>query len=157
MRILSSPVYFVKISIGSTRSLLLAAAFLSVLAVLVAVSMFVAKRSSANVVNSAGKKQQGCCSDLPTVPRRMIGAYYTTEDGFRSTLILNNKGPNQIVVTPILHSQSGQTFTGSPVAVGGRSSSEVDLNLLALSAGPQFTSGSFEFTYEGRLWRWVEA
>ena len=35
--------------------------------------------------------------------------------------------------------------------MGGQSSSEVDLNLLASIAGPQFRSGSFEFTYEGRL------
>jgi len=81
----------------------------------------------------------------------MIGAYYTTEGAFKSTLILNNKGPNQIVVTPILHGQNGQTFTASPIAVGGQSSSEVDLNLLASIAGSQFRSGSFEFTYEGRL------
>src|SRR5262249_24888577 len=45
----------------------------------------------------------------------------------------------------------GQTFTASPVAVGGQSSSKVDLNLLASIAGPRFRSGSFEFTYEGRL------
>jgi hypothetical protein len=81
----------------------------------------------------------------------MIGTYYTTEDGFQSTLVLNNKGPNQIMVTPILHSQNGQTFTAPPVAVGGQSSPEVDLNLLASIAGPPFRSGSFEFTYEGRL------
>jgi len=118
---------------------------------LLAVSMFVAKRPSAHVVNSAKKKRQGCCSVQPAVSRRMIGTYYTTEEGFQSTLILNNKGPNQIMVTPILHSQNGQTFAASPVAVGGQSSPEVDLNLLASIAGPQFGSGSFEFTYEGRL------
>ncbi|MCI0558172.1 MAG: hypothetical protein MN733_06725 [Nitrososphaera sp.] len=65
--------------------------------------------------------------------------------------VLNNKGPNQIMVTPILHGQNGQTYTSSPVAVGGESSQEVDLNLLASIAGPQFRSGGFEFTYEGRI------
>jgi hypothetical protein len=121
------------------------------MAILVAVSVFVAKRSSAHGVAPAKKEQGGCCSDQPAVPRRMIGTYYTTEDGFQSTLILNNKGPNQIMVTPILHSQNGQTFTASPVAVSGQSSSEVNLNLLASIVGPKFRSGSFEFTYEGRL------
>jgi hypothetical protein len=121
------------------------------MAILMVVSSFVAKRSSAHVVATAKKKQQGCCADQPAVPRRMIGTYYTTEDGFKSTLILNNKGPNQIMVTPILHSQNGRTFTASPVAVDGRSSPEVDLNLQASIAGPEFRSGSFEFTYEGRL------
>jgi len=121
------------------------------MAILLAVPIFVAKRSSAHDVNPAKKKQRGCCANQPAIFRRMIGTYYTTEDGFKSTLILNNKGPNQIVVTPILHSQNGQTFTASPVAVGGQSSSEVDLNRLASIAGQQFRSGSFEFTYEGRL------
>jgi len=118
---------------------------------LLAVSIFVSKRPSARVVNPAEKKRQGCCSAHPPISRRMIATYYTTEEGFQSTLILNNKGPNQIVVTPILHSQKGQTFIASPIAVGGETSPEVDLNLLASIAGPQFRSGSFEFTYEGRL------
>jgi hypothetical protein len=151
MRILNLPVNFVKISIGSTRSLLLAVAVVSLIAIILAGSIFVVKRSSAHGVNSAKKTPKGCCSDQPAVPRRMIGTYYTTEAGFQSTLILNNKGPNLIMVTPILHSQSGQTFTAPPVAVGGHSSPEVDLNLLASMAGPRFRFGSFEFTYEGRL------
>ncbi|MGH9752682.1 MAG: hypothetical protein ACREA2_07850, partial [Blastocatellia bacterium] len=151
MRMLSLPVNFVKVSIRSKRFPLLAGAVVSVMAVLLAVSVFVAKRSSAHVGATAKKKQQGCCTDQPATPRRMIGTYYTTEDGFQSTLVLNNKGPNQIMVTPILHSRNGQTFTASPIAVGGQSSSEVDLNLLASIAGAQFRSGSFEITYEGRL------
>jgi hypothetical protein len=109
------------------------------------------QRSSAHGIDSAGPKQQGCCSNVPAMLRRMVGTYYTTEGNFNSTLILNNKGPNQIAVTPILHSQNGQTFTASPVAVGGESSQEVDLNALASTAGPQFRSGSFEFTYNGRM------
>jgi hypothetical protein len=109
------------------------------------------QRSSAHGIDSAGPKQQGCCSNIPASLRRMVGTYYTTEGNFNSTLILNNKGPNQIAVTPILHSQNGQTFTASPVAVGGESSQEVDLNALASTAGPQFRSGSFEFTYNGRM------
>jgi len=131
--------------------MLLAVAVVSATAILLAVSIFVAKRSSAHSVTPAKKEQQGCCSNLPAIQRRMIGTYYTTEDGFQSTLILNNKGPNQIMVTPILHSQNGQTFAASPVAVGGHSSPEVDLNTMASIAGQQFRSGSFEFTYEGRM------
>jgi hypothetical protein len=151
MRIVDLPVNFVKFSLGSKRSPLLVVALVGVMAVLLAVSIFVTKLSSAHGVNSAKKKQQGCCADEPAIPRRMIDTYYTTEDGFQSTLTLNNKGPNQIAVTPILHSQTGQTFTASPVAVGGQSSFDLDLNLAARVAGPQFRSGSFEFTYEGRI------
>lgn len=60
--------------------------------------------------------------------------------------MLNNKGPNEIAVTPILHSQNGQTFIAPPVQVTGQASLEVDLNALAAQAGTAYRSGSFEFT-----------
>src|SRR5215510_3623890 len=151
MRIVNLPANFAKFSIRSKRSQFLAVAAVSATAILLAFSIFVTKRSSAHGVDHAKTKERGCCANQPAILRRMIATYYTTEDNFKSTIILNNKGPNQIVVTPILHSQNGQTFTASPVAIGGQSSSEVDLNTLASVAGPQFRSGSFEFTYEGRL------
>src|SRR5262249_45211349 len=100
---------------------------------------------------SAAPKQQGCCANQPATLRRMVETYYTTEDNFKSTLILNNKGPHQIVVTPILHGQDGQTYKAPPIAVSGLSAYEVDLNAIAASAGPQFRSGSLEFTYSGRM------
>jgi hypothetical protein len=150
MRILYSPADSVKISLGLKRSLLLAAIAGSLMALAFGLPRLL-QRSSAHGIDSAGPKQQGCCSNVPAMLRRMVGTYYTTEGNFKSTLILNNKGPNQIAVTPILHSQNGQTFTAPIVAVGGESSQEVDLNALASIAGPQFRSGSFEFTYNGRM------
>ncbi|NOT63377.1 MAG: hypothetical protein HOP19_24470 [Acidobacteria bacterium] len=111
------------------------------------------KRFEPKALANANKasQQQGCCADQPATVRRMIGTYYNTEDNFRSSLVLNNKGPNQIAVTPILHGKNGQTFTAPQVFVSGESSSEVDLNHLAISAGSAFRSGSFEFTYQGRM------
>ncbi len=53
MRILGSLINFVKFSIGSKRPSLLAAAGVSVMAILLAISIFVVKRSSAHGVNSA--------------------------------------------------------------------------------------------------------
>ncbi|HYE72526.1 MAG TPA: hypothetical protein VEF04_04310, partial [Blastocatellia bacterium] len=100
---------------------------------------------------AARSETQGCCSNMPAVSRRMIGTYYTTEDQFRSMLILNNKGPHVISVTPTLHGKNGQTFTAPQVLVNSESSLQVDLNELAASAGVAFRSGSFEFTYEGKL------
>ncbi len=133
------------------RSLILAGTVLGLTVLTLIAPRFLSQRSSAHSLATAKPKQQGCCSDMPSTPRRMIGTYYTTEDNFRSTLVLNNKGPNQVEVTPILHGQNRQSFTAPPVMVAGQSSSEVDLNALAISAGPQFRSGSFEFTYTGRL------
>ena len=63
MRILSLPINFVKISIGSKRFPLLAIAIMSVVAIPLAVSVFVAKRSSAHGANFATKKRQGCCGE----------------------------------------------------------------------------------------------
>ncbi len=156
MRILLSLTNKVKSFINQSfirpkRSLILAAIALGITALALMAPRFLSQRSSAHSLATAKPKQQGCCADMPAIPRRMIGTYYTTEAGFRSTLVLNNKGPNQIAVTPILHGQNEQTFTAEPVAVAGQSSSEVDLNALAISAGLQFRSGSFEFTYSGRL------
>jgi len=151
MRMLSLPVNFVKFSFGSKRSRLLAVAAVSAMAILLAVSIFVAKRSSAHGVNSAKPKQQQCCGDQPTTLRRMIGAYYKTDKGWKSTLILNNKGSHPIDVTPTLYSQSGQGFTAPTVSVDGLSPLEVDLNALAKTAGPQFKEGSIEFSYTGKL------
>lgn len=96
-------------------------------------------------------QKKGCCSDLPKTKRRMIGTYYTTENNFKTILILNNKGPNQISITPTLHGKNGQSYTDSPIAVEGQSSLEVDLNTLVAKAGHFMRSGGVEFSYEGRL------
>lgn len=103
------------------------------------------------MATTGAKAQQGCCSKVPATLRRMIGTYYNTEDGFQSSLVLNNKGPNVLAVTPILHGKNGQTFTAAQVFVNGESSLNVDLNAIANNAGSHFKSGSFEFTYQGRM------
>ncbi|MGH9846889.1 MAG: hypothetical protein ACREEM_49965, partial [Blastocatellia bacterium] len=120
-------------------------------ALTIGIPRYVLERSSAHGVNPTGSKPQGCCGNVPASLRRMIGTYYTTEDGFKSTLILNNKGPHQIVVTPVLHGRNGESYKAPPVSVGGESSYEVDLNTIAESAGSKFRSGGIEFTYTGRM------
>jgi len=151
MRMLSLPVNFVKFSIRSKRSLLLAVGAMSIVALSFVVPRFALSRSSANGLNSANPNRQQCCGGQPEILRRMIGAYYRTEKGWKSTLILNNKGSNPIDVTPTLYSQSGQGFTSPTVSVDGLSPLEVDLNALAKTAGPQFKEGSIEFSYTGKL------
>ncbi len=142
---------FKQVFIRPNMSLILVTIILGFLAVALVALRFLAQDSLAHSIAPAKAKQQGCCASIPAEPRRMIGTFYTTEDGFQSTLVLNNKGPNQIVVTPILHSYNGQSFSASPVAVSSESSQEVDLNILASIAGPEFRYGGFEFTYEGRI------
>ncbi len=128
------------------------------LVVVLMTTRFMELRSSAHLDNSAGEEasnnptaQGGCCSTQPNTLRRMIGSYYNTEDDFVSTLTLNNKGAYVIAVTPILHGKNGQTFTAGQVLVNPESSMNVDLNAIASTAGPNFKSGSFEFTYLGRM------
>ncbi len=120
-------------------------------ALAIGIPRFVLEPSSAHGVNPSGAKPQGCCANVPASLRRMIGTYYTTEDNFKSTLILNNKGPHQIVVTPILHGKNGETYKAPPVSVGGQSSFEADLNAIAENAGSKFRSGGIEFGYTGRM------
>src|SRR5262245_41200571 len=139
-------------SIRPRRFLILSAIVLGLLALIFVAMRFLPQPSLAHSNTLAKPYQHGCFAHIPSVSRRMIRTFYTTEYGFESTLVLNNKGPNQIAVTPILHGQNGQSFTAQPVMVDGQASSEVDLNTLAISAGgSQFRSGSFEFTYTGRL------
>ncbi len=106
---------------------------------------------SAAPIASPTPKPQGCCSSVQPTLRRMIGTYYSIEDGMTSTLTLNNKGPHPIDVTPILYNLKGQRFVGSPVTVNGESSLNVEFGILAILAGPDFKKGSFEFTYLGRM------
>lgn len=130
-------------------------AWLSIIVLLTGLSLTLAAKyrslEKTALANTEATAQQGCCATVPATPRRMIGTYYNTEDGFQSSLVLNNKGPNGIAVTPILHSKNGQTFTAAPVFVNGESSLKVDLNALATGAGAPFKSGSFEFIYQGRM------
>lgn len=107
MQIVSVPVNTVKAAFGSKRLLVIAGLAMTILTLTIAVPRLATRRSAAHslITASAKKQGQGCCSNVPATLRRMTGTYYTTENNFRSTLILNNKGPNQIAVTPILHSQ----------------------------------------------------
>ncbi len=151
MRMLNFLVDVVKFSIKLRRSPLLTIAIVSVMAILLAVSAFVGKRSSAHVVVPAKKNQQGCCSDQSTGPRRMISTYYNTKDNWKSELVLNNKGPNPIAVTPILYSMEGEKFVAPIVTIAGESVYELYLDHLVASAGPGFAEGSYEFTHTGRF------
>jgi hypothetical protein len=151
MRIVALLADRVKFFNGKNRFFLLFTAIAACLTALaIGIPRFVLERSAAHGVNPTGSKPQGCCN-IPASLRRMIGTYYTTEDNFKSTLVLNNKGPHQIVVTPILHGKNGETHQAPPVSVGGESSYEVDLNAIAESAGSKFRSGGVEFTYTGRM------
>jgi hypothetical protein len=93
--------------------------------------------------------KQSCCGEASF--RRMIGTYYNTRDNWKSTLVLNNKGPNPIVITPILYSMGGKKFIAPVINIAGQSAYELYLNDLAATAGPEFVDGSYEFTYTGRL------
>src|SRR2546429_9911609 len=40
----------------------------------------------------------------------LVGSYYTFKDGKASTMLLNNKGPQPLVVRPVLYSLNGERF-----------------------------------------------
>jgi hypothetical protein len=80
----------------------------------------------------------------------MIGTYYNTKDNWRSALVLNNKGPNPIDVTPILYSMEGEKFVAPMINLAGESTYKLYFGGLVASAGPKFVEGSYEFTHPGR-------
>ncbi len=98
--------------------------------------------------NSKAMSKQSCCGGADF--RRMIGTYYNTKDNWKSELVLNNKGPNLIAVTPILYSIAGEKFIAPVINIAGESAYELYLDRLVASAGPKFAEGSYEFTYTGR-------
>lgn len=140
------------------RSIRTSAVIIIVLFILLASSANIFYMKYRNIIDASAiastvketSKKKGCC-DVPATKRRMIGTYYTTKKGFISTLILNNKGPNAIEVTTILHNSEGEEYTLPIVSVNGQSSLKVDLNQAVEAAGHRFKAGSVEFVYEGRL------
>jgi hypothetical protein len=89
-----------------------------------------------------------CCGEIGD--RRMIGTYYNTKENWKSELFLNNKGPNPIVITPVLYAKTGAKYIAPGINVAGVSAQIVDLNEIAKEAGQEFADGSYEFTYTGR-------
>src|SRR6266581_2814852 len=59
-----------------------------------------------------------CCADKP---HHLFGTYYTVNNGLTAKLLLNNKGPNELIAQPTLFASSGERFDTPAVRVQGKS------------------------------------
>jgi hypothetical protein len=83
-------------------------------------------------------------------PHLLAASYYTLKSGWRSKLLLNNKGPRSLEVKPTLFSMSGERYEVAPVNVEGSSFEVIDLSKWVREAGPQFLEGSIKVFHLGR-------
>jgi hypothetical protein len=64
-----------------------------------------------------------CCTEKP---HHLFGTYYTVNQGLTAKLLLNNKGPNELVAQPTLFAGSGEAFNAPAVTVQGKSFQLID-------------------------------
>lgn len=81
----------------------------------------------------------------------LTATYYTLRDGLTATLMLNNKGPQQLLATPTLYSLAGTRLQLAPIAVAGASYLDVDMHGLLANAPEEFREGSLKIAYQGGL------
>jgi hypothetical protein len=88
-------------------------------------------------------------SPYPTSTYSVAGSYYNI-DGYKTTLILNNKGKHQQHPQIYLYSVTGERLTISDITVEPRSFREIDLAERIRNAGASgFNQGSAKMAYSG--------
>jgi hypothetical protein len=97
-------------------------------------------------------QEPSCCGGVDGEDRLhlLAGSYYTFKDGMASKLLLNNKGPRQLEVHPMLFSAGGEEMDLPPVTVEGQSFRIIDMGEWVSAAGPQFEDGSIQLLHRGR-------
>ncbi len=95
--------------------------------------------------------KKSCCGDSESLSpvQSLVGSYYNLSNGFETTLMLNNKGPEPLPITLSFFSRSGQRFDAEPMAVQGASFLEIDLRTLLALQQPGFEEGSLHITHLG--------
>lgn len=101
---------------------------------------------------AALNQEPACCGGLEgdDRPHLLAAAYYSFRGGFRSELLLNNKGPRPLEVRPALFSTGGERLDVAPVTVEANSFRMVDMREWVAGAGPLFREGSVQLFHRGR-------
>jgi hypothetical protein len=89
------------------------------------------------------------CGGSEETPHTLAASYYTVRDGLTATLMLNNKGPRRLEVTPTLFSLAGERLELPAVAVEGMSFREIDMRDFQV-AGTAFERGSLQLFHRGK-------
>ncbi|HKO42015.1 MAG TPA: hypothetical protein VJU84_01890 [Pyrinomonadaceae bacterium] len=94
----------------------------------------------------------GCCGtdDADSKPHVLAGAYYTLNDNFSAKLLLNNKGPTPIEVSPTLFSINGERFEAPAITVEPNSHQFKNFCDWANIAGDHFREGSVQLFHRGK-------
>jgi hypothetical protein len=93
--------------------------------------------------------KQGCCTRDFDKPHLLGASYYSVKDNLTATLMLNNKGPEQVEVKATLFGMSGERLDVPAVFVAGESFRNIDLRELGALAGTPFEQGSIQLFHLG--------
>ena len=115
-----------------------------------------AKEERAETKSAGSRLKQntstGCCGadDADKKPHVLAGSYYTLKDNFSAKLLLNNKGPTPIEVSPTLFSINGERFDAPAITVEPNSHQFENFNDWANIAGDHFREGSIQLFHRGK-------
>jgi hypothetical protein len=88
--------------------------------------------------------------DETQTPHILVGGFYTTRDGFESKLLMNNKGPQPIEVSPTLYGDGGAIMQMPVITVERNSFITVNLRDWANFAGEAFRQGNIRLFHRGK-------
>lgn len=96
---------------------------------------------------SAVESPTPCCTDNPHL---LIGTYYSVKNGLSAKLLLNNKGPSDLIASPTLFSMSGLRWDAPSVTIPGESFRMIDMSEWINTAGIEFEDGSIQVFHVGK-------
>lgn len=110
---------------------------------LAGLSFFLFTQSPKSSVSSAesreGNEQAAQTEQDPEANKQhlLLGSYYSTQNGLKATLLLNNKGLQALEVRPTIYNLNGQAIEIPPVSVDANSFRFVNLQDWAAMGGDQ--------------------
>jgi hypothetical protein len=88
--------------------------------------------------------------DETQAPHTLVGGFYTTRNGFESKLLMNNKGPQPIEVSPTLYGENGAIIQMPTVTVERNSHITINLSHWVNLAGQEFQQGNLRLFHRGK-------
>lgn len=128
------------------------------IAVLISIGLFSAKTYSESAVaadsvekpraKSVTAHQHGDAAEADK-PHTLAASFYRIGQNLKTSLMLNNKGPQPLEVSPTLYNLSGEHLEIPPVTLAANSHAVVDLREWAALGGELFREGSLQIFYRG--------
>lgn len=83
-------------------------------------------------------------------PHILAASYYSLRNNLKTTITLNNKGPQPLEVKPTLFNMMGDNLEVLPVIVPSNSHKVIDMSEWAPSTVSTFAEGSVQLFYQGK-------